>query len=411
MKKMKNKILFLSGLDFKEKSIQVIKKTPEAYRDAGWSVTYIVARDTSKQGNYYYEKPINLPNITIKRFRRPFPMLRDNLPHIFSNIVSLLGSLFVVFKLFFKGLKQIQKEKYDVIYGYEREGTVAALLIKIIFKNKYKYVSRFQGTFIKKYLDENNIKSIVGNMLSFIAMYFKTDLLIMTDDGTQGNLALEMIHSKNLNNYLFLKNGVDKPSLDSNYLKWLYSKYKKENEIILVSVSRLVDWKRIDRGIILTKILKEAKEKVKYLVVGEGPERVKLEKMVQDYSLEKEVIFVGAIKHEDVANYIEFADFFISFYDGSNVGNPLLEAINQNKIIVTLNNGDTAKIIKHKYNGYIYNPNTINYVDISKDLIECYYSIEKQTLLNKNIKKTCSEIIYSWGKRFDSEIKRVEELL
>lgn len=49
------KILFLSGLDFKDKSIQVIRKTPEAYVNSGWSVHYIVARDTSSKGNYYYE--------------------------------------------------------------------------------------------------------------------------------------------------------------------------------------------------------------------------------------------------------------------------------------------------------------------------------------------------------------------
>lgn len=32
----KKTILFLSALDFKEKSIQVIKKTPEAFVKAGW---------------------------------------------------------------------------------------------------------------------------------------------------------------------------------------------------------------------------------------------------------------------------------------------------------------------------------------------------------------------------------------
>jgi len=36
-------------LDFKEKSIQVIRKTPEAYIEAGWDVHYVVARDGFKK--------------------------------------------------------------------------------------------------------------------------------------------------------------------------------------------------------------------------------------------------------------------------------------------------------------------------------------------------------------------------
>ena len=56
---MTKKILFISGIDFKEKSIQVIRKTPEAYVKRGWDVHYLVLRDVSKRGNYYYEEPLN----------------------------------------------------------------------------------------------------------------------------------------------------------------------------------------------------------------------------------------------------------------------------------------------------------------------------------------------------------------
>ena len=38
------------------------------------------------------------------------------------------------------------------------------------------------------------------------------------------------------------------------------------------------------------------------------------------------------------------------FYERSNLGNPLLESIRMNKLIVTLNNGDTGKLIRHKLN-------------------------------------------------------------
>jgi len=70
------KILFISGLDFKEKSIQVIRKTPEAYVAADWEVDYIVARDNSLFGDYHYEDEINPEGINITRVYWPFAKLR-----------------------------------------------------------------------------------------------------------------------------------------------------------------------------------------------------------------------------------------------------------------------------------------------------------------------------------------------
>ncbi len=63
----KMRILFLSGLDLKQKSIQVIHKTPEAYARRGCYVKYIVSRDTSIRGDYYYEDVINPPGIEVVR--------------------------------------------------------------------------------------------------------------------------------------------------------------------------------------------------------------------------------------------------------------------------------------------------------------------------------------------------------
>ena len=41
-------------------------------------------------------------------------------------------------------------------------------------------------------------------------------------------------------------------------------------------------------------------------------------------------------------------------YESSNVGNPLLESIRLNKLILTLDNGGTSEWISHKVTGFIY---------------------------------------------------------
>ena len=60
------------------------------------------------------------------------------------------------------------------------------------------------------------------------------------------------------------------------------------------------------------------------------------------------------MENSRIKNYFAVTDFFFSMYDLSNVGNPLLEAIRMNKIIFTLDNGDTTNWIKNEENGFIF---------------------------------------------------------
>ena len=112
------------------------------------------------------------------------------------------------------------------------------------------------------------------------------------------------------------------------------------DKVILLTVSRLVDWKKVDRSI---RALSKIKDKEKYflLIVGEGDERKNLESLIKELNLEDSVRLVGAVRNEDVYKYMTIADIFLSFYDLSNVGNPLLEALSLGKPIITYNVGDT----------------------------------------------------------------------
>ena len=94
------KILFLSAIDFKDKSIQVIKKTPEFYGKSNWEVDYIVARDTSKVGNYYYESIVDISNINVQRFNWSFEKKRASKNRVISLFFSKIASFVVIFRLF-----------------------------------------------------------------------------------------------------------------------------------------------------------------------------------------------------------------------------------------------------------------------------------------------------------------------
>ena len=81
------------------------------------------------------------------------------------------------------------------------------------------------------------------------------------------------------------------------------------------------------------------------IIKGDGPERKILEQLSNKLGIKQYIRFEGASPHNEVPKYFATADIFLSFYDWSNVGNPLLEAMMGGKCIVTLNNGDTGRFI------------------------------------------------------------------
>lgn len=405
------KILFLSALDFKEKSIQVIKKTPEYYQKNDWDVTYIVLRDESFRGNYFYEKKIEIKGVNLIRKSVLFSK-SDLTKYVIFNKIRYLLSIFILLK---EGIKIMKKNKdIKVIYGYEVHGVLATNLLKLLFfKRDLKIVSRFQGTFLYSYFSNRKYKKILSNFESILALYLPSDLCIMTDDGTKGDLALKLLKSKNLNNLIFLKNGVDNCN---NVSDEIINSTKQEYGIdfdkkIILTVSRLVSWKRIDRSIEILKEIYEMDKNFLLVIVGEGDERLKLEKIVEDYQLNYFVKFIGGIPHKKVEIFQEMASYFFSFYEGSNVGNPLLEMIKRNKIIFTLDNGDTSKIIIHKKNGLIYSENEFDANKIAKDLLWLDINESIKNKLRKNLKHTEKEILITWDERLKKEEKEIKKIL
>ncbi|MEA2018799.1 MAG: glycosyltransferase [Campylobacterota bacterium] len=411
----KKTILFLSALDFKEKSIQVIRKTPEAYVKAGWDVNYIVIRDNSKYDNYYYENEINPVGVNIIREYLPLEKSINKFGsnRIVRRVLQKIAYFLAVLKLFIIGKKFLQNNKVDIIYGYEVHGVLAVNLLKLFRKlNKVNIISRFQGTFMYEYFQNKKILKIIGSYDHLISLALPSNLCIMTDDGTQGNKALEILKSKNLKNYKFWPNGVDEQKLENEEVLELKNKLNPKNKPIFLTVCRLEYWKRVDRGLRTIAILK-AKYNIKdfiYYIVGEGVEKDNLLQLCSELNINDNVIFTGAIPNVKVKEYLNVADFFLSMYDSSNVGNPLLEAIRSNKIIFTLNTGDTKRWIQHKENGFIYDVDSDLYSSMADDIFNVINNKQYRTSILEGVQKTESEELWTWDERLSAEIKEVREL-
>ena len=212
----KLKILFLSAIDFKEKSIQVIRKTPEAYIEKGWDVDYVVGRDSCRWGNYSYEEQFDPDGVRVFRIEYPFRWIRDLIK--VKNIRSVFNKLSITLltiKIAMKAAKIIRTKKIDIVYGYEVHGVLALGLLHIFGRLKgIKRIHRFQGSWLPEFFQKKKYGKLFFNLDTLIASYMNADAVIMTDDGTRGNT---LYRSSTWGSRLkFWVNGVDSDGSDRN---------------------------------------------------------------------------------------------------------------------------------------------------------------------------------------------------
>ena len=403
-------ILFLSVSDFTERGMQVILRTPGHLSEHGWDVHFLVARDTSPTGSFYYQKEINPPGIKTHRFEMPLVGWMESIKnHTLKTIYSKFRGYGAIFKLAYHGRKILDGNDVDVIYGLGTHGVLAAQLLRVLgCTKKQKFVSRFFGTFLADHLIKRNVLKIVLNWEEAVALYLESDLCIMTDDGSFGDQALELLASRALKNFKFWINGVDKFNLGG-----AEHFAGDTGKIRLLTICRLASWKRVERGIEVVRQLvgKFGVTDLVYNIVGDGPERQKLEGLSAGYGLGNQVRFLGALANDKALRYLCGSDIYISTYDITNVGNPLLEAIRAHKIIFTLNNGDTPRWIQHRVNGFIYDLDDDLAERMAKDIVEVCGNSDLKSAVIKNIVKTENEKLWTWEQRLAAELAEIEKIL
>lgn len=401
--KPSKKILIASSLDIwsmdKNKGATSLWRTLESYANHGFDVTFLTSGKAPK--NNLNKK------IKIKKFPRSWLTAFFNIRK-FGFFARSLWWFYFQIVCIFQGWKIARKEGIDVFYGYESHGVFATKVLSTIFKKPL--VSRFQGTILSKYLTGRHLLWRFRNWWHVLALKTSSDLIVMTNDGTRGDEVLNLLGA-DMSKVRFWINGIDKsvfkPDRPSVKLKNKLS--ISTDQKILLTVSRLEKWKRVDRTIKSMPLLLQKFPNTKVIIVGDGSERKKLEKMVEDLNLSKNVIFAGAVSQNQLPKYYNVADIFISMYDISNVGNPLFEALSCGKCIVAFDVGDTNKFIISGTNGILVKRPSPE--EIAAKLTDLFANESRIKHLGQNAKKSADQNLWSWEKRMYAELKEAEKLL
>lgn len=401
---MKNMIM-LSNLDLwsieEGKGAPSFYNTVKIYVDKGWNINLI--QPFSK-----YRKDYKVDGCKTIKFNNQIFDYLNTVPYV--RFFSRFFYHFYASYMFKKKAKEIiaaSNERY-IIYAYEIFGVKAGK--KISKKYNFPFVTRYQGTLLIKF--KNNLINKIRKYPHFGALKTESDLVIMTDDGTQGDKILRDLNNKS-KKIVFWKNGQDPIKGFKEIAKAkkdIRTKYKiKDDETLFLTVSRLKNWKKVERAIEVIQKLLEKEKKVKLIIVGDGEEYDNLVNLTKELNLEKFVLFTGSIKQEEVWKFYSAADIFLSLYDLSNVGNPLMEAMRYKKTIITLNNGDTGTIIENNKNGIILDDPDIDV--ITKNAIELIEDKAKAERLATKAEEYAKENFLTWQDRMEKEEELVSKLI
>ncbi len=105
------------------------------------------------------------------------------------------------------------------------------------------------------------------------------------------------------------------------------SNYKNSNVKTIITTSRLVYKNGIDTLIRAVALLKAKSYKLKAIIVGDGPDRSKLEQLARDLGIVDRIKFIGHVNPDRIPEYLSTADIFVRPSRSEGLGNSFLEAM------------------------------------------------------------------------------------
>ncbi|HEU0073995.1 MAG TPA: glycosyltransferase family 4 protein [Dehalococcoidia bacterium] len=388
-------------------------KTLEGYGKRGHRIDFVAP---TIGANHHHgagiQEPPQIEGVTFHLFNLPaLGESRLPLPHIarkadqklrFSNLFPMLASR--------RAERLFKHERFDLLYGYEVHGVLAQR--KVRARHPLPLVARFQGTVMYPYL--RRPQSLLRKFEEVRALKTPADLYVMTDDGTRGDEVLQALNPDSAGKVRFWRNGLDalaaatQETIDASEAR--ASLGLAHDDFVLVTATRLARWKRVDRAVDAVGKLRADGITARLLVVGDGEERINLERQARDLKLEDRVTFVGAVPQAEVQRYLGAADVFLSVNELSNVGNPLLEAMFAGRCVLTLDEGDTRDLIRDGETGVLL-PASGEPAEIAAALAKLSSDPQRRQKLGAAAHHLAERAFWTWDQRLDAEVEDVEALV
>jgi glycosyltransferase involved in cell wall biosynthesis len=137
---------------------------------------------------------------------------------------------------------------------------------------------------------------------------------------------------------------------DENLIK----KLKIQDCLTVISLRNLEPIYDIETLIKSASLVIKEIPKVKFIIVGKGPEEKKLKKLTRDLKISENIRFVGWIPNDELSKYLRLADVYVStsLLDAG-ISASTAEAMACSLPVIVTNTGENEKWIRDGENGFL----------------------------------------------------------
>lgn len=164
--------------------------------------------------------------------------------------------------------------------------------------------------------------------------------------------------------------GIEEESYKNPDRRLIRNKYGiSEDETLLLLVSRLTEEKNIKFLFRTASEILKSKNKIKFIIAGEGYLVPELKKIVRQNGIEDKVIFAGIVDKKEIKNYYAAGDIFIYASKSETQGMIISEAMYSGLPIVAVRATGIQDLIEDKINGFLVSENKEEFAEAINELI------------------------------------------
>ncbi len=142
------------------------------------------------------------------------------------------------------------------------------------------------------------------------------------------------------------------------------SRYATNGEFIITHISNFRKVKRVGD---VVKVFREIRKQIpcRLLFVGDGPERINVEREVRSSCEREDVLFLGHL--DSTREVLNISDLFLLPSETESFGLAALEAMASSVPVITTNAGGLPEVVDHNKNGFLSEVGDVN--DMAKNAI------------------------------------------
>ena len=212
--------------------------------------------------------------------------------------------------------KNFKQEKYNMIFV--RDGIFDAFLA-LYLKRRYKIPFVFEMSnpieqnwkFRKVHSKHKCFWYFITRIEAYLTMHIlqKADLVLPTTKWMLEDFVKKGIERSKMMSY---PNGIDPNRFSDANGEETRRKYDLNDSKVVIYVGTLDKMRYLDVLIRAFSKVREKKENVKLLMVGNGRDKTNLEKLAEDLGIKEDVIFTGQVHAHEVPNFIAVGDVGVS---------------------------------------------------------------------------------------------------